>query len=162
MLIRLDHRAKTGWRNSTRFEVRNHRTGGREIYVVRNTLTLAWFNAVVDAMKGDVTDLKIKYIAVGTGETAPTEDDTQLEAEVFRKAVTSQLSPGDGVLQTLVYLAPNDANAAIREVGWFAGATATAAANSGILVGRLLWSHDKDASESIQTTRTDTQAEVAA
>jgi len=44
----------------------------------------------------------------------------------------------------------------IAEVGWFATASATATANSGVLVSHVLYSHTHTATESIQFTRTDT------
>lgn len=115
------------------------------------TLTDAGRNLKRDARRGLVTDVSIHYVAVGTSSTAPTTGDTQLGAEVFRKALTSSANgagAGEGVYT--LYLSPQDVvGTAIAEVGWFAGSGATGTANSGVLIGRALYSHTKTATESI-------------
>lgn len=96
---------------------------------------------------------KIKYFAMGTGTNAPTVNDHTLQAEVFRKAVTS-FTNGSNVGEALinVYVAPGDAvGVNIQEVAVFGGNTATSAANSGVMLGRALWSHNpKTNMESLQ------------
>ena len=115
------------------------------------TLTNAGLNLLRDVRRGVLTDLGIKYIAVGTGSTAPAATDTQLQTEVFRKALTSSANgatAGEGVYT--LYLSPQDVvGTAIAEVVWFAGSGATGTANSGVLIGRALYSHTKTATESI-------------
>lgn len=118
------------------------------------TITNAGQNLLRDALNGVAgATPKVLYVAIGTGSTAPAVTDTQLVAEVFRKAVTS-VSTGAGVGEGLVnmYLAPGDAvGVVIGEVGWFAG-SATSAANSGVLIARALYSHTKLVTESVQFT----------
>ncbi len=116
------------------------------------TLTDSGRNLVRDARRGLVTDLKIKYVAIGTSSTAPAAGQTQLLAEVFRKPVTSMASaPPTGQETFTLYLSPGDAvSIGIQEVGWFAGSTATATANSGVMVARGLYAHTKLSSESVQ------------
>jgi len=115
------------------------------------TLTDVGRNLLRDARRGLVTDMSIKYVAVGTSSTAPAAGDTQLGAEVFRKALTSSSSPATGQGMFTLYLAPGDAvSVGIQEVGWFAGAGASGTANSGVLIAHGLYAHTKLASESIQ------------
>lgn len=115
------------------------------------TLTDAGRNLVRDARRGLVTDISVKYVAIGTSSTAPSAADTQLGAEVFRKALTSSSSPATGQSTLTLYLAPGDAvSVGIQEVGWFAGAGASGTANSGVLIAHGLYAHTKLASESIQ------------
>lgn len=109
-----------------------------------------------DGLRGAVSDTKIKYLALGTSGTTPATSDTHLGAEAFRKAATSYSTVTNGVV-TNTYLAPGDAvGVNIAELGWFAGPTATASANSGVLVAHTLYSHTKTNTESIQIQRTDT------
>lgn len=115
------------------------------------TVTNAGVNLLRDSMRGVTTNTQILYVAVGTSSTAPAATDTQLGAEVFRKALTSSadgVSAGEGVFT--LYLSPQDTvGTVIAEVGWFAGSSASGTANSGVLVARALYSHTKTNSESI-------------
>lgn len=88
--------------------------------------------------------------------TTPAVGDTTLHNETFRKAVTQQSAPSAGQAQTTLYLAPQDANSVIAEIGWFAGVSATATANSGAMVARVLYNHQHTNLESIQVQRVDT------
>lgn len=116
------------------------------------TLTDVWRNLKRDAARGLASDLHIKYVAIGTSSAAPAASDTQLGAEVFRKAMTrDDDGAADGEALFTLYLSPQDANGVvIGEVGWFAGADASDTANSGVLVARGLYSHTKAATESLQ------------
>lgn len=118
-------------------------------------VTDAALAAVAKLIAGEMADaLQITYVAVGTDDTPPTASDTKLGAELFRKPYTTQ-SRSTAVVDTILYLAPSEAVGHIKEVGWFAG-DATAAADSGLLVARTLYDHDKTALESIQIDATDT------
>lgn len=115
------------------------------------TITDAGRTLIRDARRGVLTDIKVKYVAIGTNSTAPSAANTQLGAESFRKLVTSTSAISAGVGLLSLYLAPGDAvSVGIQEVGWFAGAGATGTANSGVLIARGLYAHTKLASESIQ------------
>src|SRR5947209_4217493 len=85
---------------------------------------------------------KITYVALGTGTTAPAATDTLLQAEAFRKAVTSYTNGGShGEVLVDCYLSPTDAvGVVIGEVGVF-GRDANPTSNSGVLLGRVLYSH---------------------
>lgn len=123
-------------------------------------LTDAGLELVAKALAGGAENLQITYVAVGTDGTAPAATDTKLGAELFRKQYTQQTRAGLTV-DTELYLAPSEAVGAIREVGWFAG-DAAAAADSGVLVARVLYSHDKTNLESVQLSYTDTTERASA
>lgn len=125
---------------------------------ISNTITTAWLNHIRDGLDGGVTDLKVKYMAWGSSATAPLASQTQLVTESGRKQITQYTDGADGVQQTLTFLAPGDAVQQIEELGWFAGPAATATADSGVMVARVLYSKNKTALETIQVTRDDTFA----
>ena len=99
-------------------------------------------------------------MAVGSDNTPPTLADTTLGTETFRKARTSQSKPAAGQTRYVAYLDPTEANGAIEEIGWFAGAGAGAGADTGIMIARLLYSHTKTNIESLQIERIDSFEEA--
>ena|SRR5258708_1869053 len=116
------------------------------------TITNDGLNLLRDAMKGANTSV-IKYVALGTSNTAPTAGDHTLGAETFRKAVTSFTNgASNGEVLINMYLAPGDAvGNNIQEVGFFGGGAATSSANTGVLLAHGLYAHNpKTAVESIQ------------
>lgn len=152
---------KMGNQGEVTVTVRDARTGQiKKITVFKNKITTLNLNDLRDYRKGDNTDGEIKYLAWGDDNTAPVAGDTSLGHELGRKAVTSKTATGAGVLETIVFLASYDANESIEELGWFAGALASATPNSGTLIARVLYSHAKTELETIQVTRTDTFSEV--
>lgn len=83
----------------------------------------------------------------------PLATDTTLHNEVFRKAITSVANganPGEGLING--YISPQDTTGTvISEVAWFAGTSASATANSGVMIGRGLYNHQHTNTESIQS-----------
>lgn len=104
--------------------------------------------------EGDGTEFEIKYFAFGTGGTTPTADDTQLEAEVYRKQVT-RISADGGVVTSVVSLGAAEGNYNIREIGVFCGPSASAAADSGLMISRVLVQIEKNTNIVINVTRRD-------
>lgn len=125
---------------------------------INNMVTDAGLNLLRECLRGTVTDAEVKYIAVGTSSTAVSAAQTQLVNEAFRKPVYSKSVVGTGLLQTIGILTETEAVINIQEVGIFAGSTASAATNSGIMISRILYSRNKTNLESIQFQRTDTIA----
>lgn len=125
---------------------------------LHNQIKTVGLNLIRDALNG--ADAEIKYLAWGTDSTANALGQTKLVAESGRKAVTTQVAGGTGVMVTTTYIAPYEAIVSIEELGWFAGAAATATVDTGVLVSRVLYSRAKTALESIQVVRTDTFTEV--
>lgn len=96
----------------------------------------------------------LKYIAIGTSTTPPSDGDQKLGAEVLRKQVSS-LTNGTsaGELIASIYIGAGDAvGITIEEVGAFGDSSASGTANTGVLIARALWHHaDKAPTESIIT-----------
>lgn len=132
-----------------------------DFVVIKNKITTVNLNMLRDVYRGTVTDGKIKYLAWGSDNTAVSAAHTTLVAEFGRKAITSQAAGAAGVVTTTTYVAPYEANAPkVEELGWFAGVDATGTVDTGIMVGRILYSRDKTAIESWNVVRTDTFTEV--
>ena len=127
---------------------------GAETVEFDNTITTDGHDLLVQALNG--VDAEIKYVAWGDDNTAPAASDSALGNEEGRHLVTSQSLTGAGELTTTCLILSNEANDQIEELGWFAGASATASADSGVLVARVLYSRLKTSLESISVERTDT------
>lgn len=114
--------------------------------------TNTYVNLLQAAQLGALTDVAPHYVAIGTGSSTPAATDTTLNAEVFRKAVSSiAIGANPGELLITLYLGPADSvGTVIGEVGVFAGASASATPGSGVLMGRALYSHTHTNAESIQ------------
>jgi len=82
---------------------------------VKNIITKKGKEAMAGLLLADVPEAAYEYIAIGTGTTTPTKDDTTLEFETHRVA-------GDGILVTTTD--PND-TAQLKSV--FSGYTGTEA-----------------------------------
>lgn len=118
------------------------------------TVTNAGLNLFRDGLDG-VNNPKITYVAIGSSSTAPAVTDTMLGNETFRKKIvnwTNGASTGEILVNG--YLNSGDAvGLNIQEVGFFAGNTASATPNSGILVAHGLLAHGtKLNTEGIQLT----------
>lgn len=146
-------RDRWGWQGVMTF-THLYADGARFTVVRPNLITNAGYNLLSAALLG-TGGQEILWLAWGDDATAPNVTDTSLGNELGRKEVTSQ-SIGGGVGETVTtwYLAPGDANEAIEEVGVYAGGSA--AADSGTLIARVLYSHEKNDGEAILVTRTDT------
>lgn len=103
----------------------------------------------------NANNIEITYFAVGNSTTAFSASQTTLGNEQFRKVVTSYTNGAShGEIIITCYIAPNDAvGLDIEEVGIFGGNGASATANSGVMIGRCLYTHNpKSNTESIQLT----------
>ena len=157
----MNEKAMTAWLGQ--WEVISHDAKtGKELWrekIRPNLITDDGLNMFRDALKGTVTDCKIKYVALGNDPTAPGNNQHILVAEQFRKVVTSQ-NPDPvtvGKLYTEVYLADTEANTfKCEEIGWFAGANASTTKDTGIMIARVLYSRQKSSTESWTIRRTDT------
>ena len=147
------------WLGQWEIEIKEQDKVKEIIPLENNLITDAGLNMICDMLSGAITDAKIKYIALGKGTVAPINTDTKLGSEQFRKTVTSQNKDPitAGKLYTELYIADTEANAfKCEEIGWFAGAGATATTNSGICIARILYSRQKASTESWTIRRTDT------
>ena len=145
-----------GWKGKWNIEVIDSKT--RQIIdsvEINNRIMDAALDELIKVLQGLSTDLKIEYMALGTGNTAITNSDTQLVTEIFRTAPISETKTATGTLRTIFTVLDSEAVAQIEEIGIFGGSTATGTADTGTLISRILWSRNKTANEEIQFTRTD-------
>jgi hypothetical protein len=77
----------------------------------------------------------INYIAIGTGSTAVDNADTQLATEVYRNTTASKTNALN-VAYISAFFSATETTGTYKEAGIFSNATATA--NSGVLVSRVL------------------------
>lgn len=148
----------SNWLGQWEIEIRENGKIKEIVPLEHNLITDAGLNMFRDALKGGITDMQIKYVALGNDATAPANADTQLVAEQFRKVVTSaNVDPVTaGKLYTELYVADTEGNAfKCEEIGWFAGVGATATVNTGICIARILYSRQKSSVESWTSRRTD-------
>lgn len=122
---------------------------------VKNRLMDTVLTQMIGLYKGDTADLEIFYLALGTGDTAVTDTDTTLDTEIFRTPITTQTDVATGEILTSFSVLDTEAVATIKEIGIFGGSTATASANTGTLISRILWTKVKTNSEEIEFRRTD-------
>jgi hypothetical protein len=104
---------------------------------------------------GAITDLDIKYFALGTGTTGAADTQTQLVTESFRKIFTKKTLITPSTLQTVCSVGAGEANFTIKEIGIFCGSGATASANSGIMLSRVNVDIVKNANIVLNITRND-------
>jgi hypothetical protein len=135
-----------------------HQNGRIQIDEFDNLVMNAAKNAYAGFLSAGIpVDLTIRYMGVGSSNTAVAATQTQLVSEQFRQQVTVQAAGSTGVMVTTTYISPFNCNAfTTQELAWFAGPLATVTANSGLMIARVLYSHAKTSLESITVTRTDT------
>lgn len=116
-------------------------------------------DAGLDLLAGGLLDGRstaLRFLAVGTGSSPAAAGQTALVAETARFALDTPTRVGVGKTRSRAYLTDAQAVGSIRELGWFAGASATSTAGSGVLVARVLYDHTKGGGESLVIDRTDT------
>ena len=161
--VKVKIKAKRGWQGKVKIIACNLDGSVKDVTEIDlvNKINDLDLNMMRDALKGTVTDLKLKYMGWGNDSTPPAAGDTKLLDEFGRKLVTLQEDGAVGILVTTTYVAPYEGNELkIEELAWFAGVNATGTKDSGILVGRVLYSRQKTELESLQVERTDTFTEV--
>ena len=127
---------------------------GRSPIRIKNMITNAGLAAMAKAAAG-LGSMRIKYLAIGSSSTAVSASQIKLVAETARFPVAAGSSSG-AVATTVFNILSGEGIGQIEELGIFVGDDATNEADSGTLLSRVLWSHDKSSSEEITITRTDT------
>jgi len=147
------------WDSNVRITVRDLGGNILDVQEIRNLIMHVGSDMLRDILMASIASGQIKYVGIGTGDTAPNKAQTQLVSEQFRKILTGQVAVTTGTLKTTHYIAPSEAVVNIKEIGWFAGVGATATPNSGVMVSRILYTRNKTNLESITIERTDVIAE---
>lgn len=148
---------KLGWCGKFKIIVKNKETGEITEDIKLNRVMNTVIDKLIKTLQGDAPDLEIEYLALGTGNTAITDTDSVLDNEIFRTAYTVRdATIGNGIIEHTFIVLDTEAVATIEEIGIFGGSGASASADSGTLVSRILWHKVKSAAEEIQFIRTDT------
>jgi len=114
-----------------------------------------------DCARGAVADTKIRYCALGTDSTTASVSQRTLVTEVYRNAITAYGAGGTGVMTSTAVFSTTQANGyTLREVGWFASPSAKSAANSGVMIARVVpgspFPLSKTSAQTLTIVRTDT------
>ena len=127
---------------------------------IKNRIMNTALNAYANILLGTTPDMEIKYFAVGSDDTAVTNSQTQLVSESFRTAIMpgTLSSTGTGEVTSEFYIIDSEAVGQIEEIGFFCGSSATSSADTGTMLSRILWSHNKTSLEEIEIIRVDTIA----
>lgn len=147
---------KIGWQGKYIVTVKNKATGKVTEEVINNRIMNTVLNQLSDTLLGDAPDLEIKYLALGTSNAPVSDNQTQLGAEIFRtQAVNGPVRTQMGQIETEFTVLDTEAVGTIEEIGIFVGSSATASADTGTLLSRILWHKEKTNSEEITIKRID-------
>lgn len=109
----------------------------KDIFVVKNIIPTVGRAMIADNLSNvsPTNAMKIEYSALGTGITSPSNSDTQLATETYRRQVASISSLNHIVYVTAFYSA-TEVNGTFYEHALFSDATG--AVNDGVLFSRVL------------------------
>ena len=143
------------WSGIWEIKIKNTSTGKVESQEIRNRLMNVALEEIVKPLIGGTPDMEIKYLALGTGTTAITDNDTALATPLFRVADSTLTANATGQVTSEFIVLDSEAVATIEEIGIFGGASATLTAAVGLMLSRILWHHVKTNSEEITFRRID-------
>jgi hypothetical protein len=123
--------------------------------IVKNRITNVALNKMINILDGIDPDLQIKYLAIGTDNSPIDDNDSQLGTEVFRTQFQTSDNNADGEFTTTFTILDSEAVTTWQEIGIFCGSGATASANSGTMLSRILYNRNKTSLEEIEITRLD-------
>lgn len=135
--------------------VKNVITDKEKTFEINNMITDTALDEFVNILLGTSPDIEIEYLAVGDDNTANVGNETTLGNETFRTAVASKSNTDTGKVQSDFTILNTEAVGTIEEIGVFCGSGASAAADSGTLLSRILWNYTKTADEEISIRRID-------
>lgn len=122
--------------------------------LIHNVMVVVGKTAMADALRGTTSNNRgiITYCALGTSAVAPTENDTQLTTELFRKLISVRSYSGK-VATFQTFYTTSEAIGTLREAGLF-GDDASGTANSGTLFSKLAINRTKSSSDTLTLTWT--------
>jgi hypothetical protein len=122
---------------------------GKLIKTFNNLITNILLDDMIGILAGYPANLDIRYIGLGTDNTAVAVGDTALGVEYSRSKYVSRgltAPPTYGEIVTDFYISSSEGNTDIEELGIFCGNLATSVADSGKLISHVLWSYTKTSS----------------
>lgn len=123
-----------------------HADGSRDVGEYENLVVNAGKAAIARALYDPTFAVRVAYVEVGTGITAPAAGDTALETSAYRKALSSGNSSG-AVVSLAGYLNLTETSGAFKEAGLFIGGTSTP--GSGTLLSRVAIDKTKTTSDTM-------------
>jgi len=99
-----------------------------EIDVFENVVVQNVFSGLFGALNGVAPLIQITHLAVGTGTTTASRNDTALVTETYRKPISVITVSNTGVLVKTNF-APGEITGVFKEIGIFAGSTLISRAN---------------------------------
>ena len=148
--------SKIGWQGKFIIRVKNKITGKVTEEVINNRVMNVVLNQLSDTLMGNAPDLEIKYLALGISNAPVSDNQTQLGEEIFRtQPVNGPVRTQTGQIETEFIVLDTEAVGTIEEIGIFVGSSATASADTGTLLSRILWHKEKTNSEEITIKRID-------
>lgn len=119
---------------------------GKKIKEFKNIITNLLLDEMIGILAGYVPNIDIRYLGIGTDNTAVTASDTLLGAEYYRSFYIARgltAPPTYGEVVTDFYITSGEGNTTIEELGIFGGNTANASIDTGVLISHVLWSYTK-------------------
>lgn len=152
---------KIKWNGFYLILIKNNNNGEIKKEIIKNEITNNAKDEIIKPLYGDTPDMEIKELAIGDGTSTPAATNTILDNEVYRISDTTvPARTGIGENTTEFVLRGTEFTGQINEIGIFAGSGALpwgagAGKDTGLLISRVLWSHDMLASEEIYFQRID-------
>ena len=91
----------------------------KQKFVKHNLITNSGYDFLANCFGNSTRPSPMKYIAVGTGTTAPALTDTKLKSELIRKTGDFSHGTGSTYLTLGISLLPNEGTGALTEAGIF-------------------------------------------
>lgn len=132
-----------------KFTLRDIYTGEEKIYVVENLIPTIARTAIANHLTNvtpSPSALRITFSALGTGATAPSNSDTLLQTETFRKAIASETNSNNVAYATAFYTAA-EVSGTFFEAGLFIAGSITP--NTGTLFSRVAINITKTLTETL-------------
>ena len=163
----MNFKESLGWNGKVYITKKNIKT--KEIISQKLYYNMIMNEALNELIKSvySTANMDLKYLGIGTGSTAVTSSDTQLDTEVYRIPIITQYVSGTGQVTSRAILLDSEPWTAIppptgyqldiTEIGFFGGVNATTILNSGLLVSRIVLTtpEQKLDNEQITFTRID-------
>lgn len=119
---------------------------GKKIKEFKNIITNLLLDEMIGILAGYVPNIDIRYLGLGTDNTAVAAGDTLLGSEYYRSFYIARgltAPPIYGEIVTDFYITSGEGNTTIEELGVFCGNNATASVDTGTLISHVLWNYTK-------------------
>jgi hypothetical protein len=124
--------------------------------VIYNRILDTALNQMANALYDGSNDCVIKYLGLGTQTASTLNTCTSLGSETFRTYRASSTISNTGEVENVFSVGVAEAKFLIKEIGIYAGSTATGTVSTGILMSTISWVWDKSSvDEEILITRYD-------